>query len=577
MGIIQRLPELVANKIAAGEVIERPASVVKELVENSIDAGASRIEVLTQDAGKKRIVVSDDGCGMDAEDVRMAFEPHATSKIRTSDDLFYIMTKGFRGEALASIGAISECTLTSRQRGAPVAHRISVTGGKPSEVVEAGAPEGTCVEVRNLFFNTPARRRFLRSYETEVTHVVDTMRRIAIGHPEIAFSLATDSGELLRLAPTKDKAERIVQVFGREMGDSLRREQGTLGGSHLEVYLDASFVPRSTSRWLLFYVNRRPVADRKLLSVLRKAYGAQIPGGKFPAVFLFLEMDPRGVDVNVHPAKLEVRFQEEEHIHKLIVETVRTALRATGTSASVPVFLQSQSRDEGRALGFAARPLDAPAASVAPGLPAPAGEVVPLAELPYERFLAEEYRSGNFICVHGTYLVAETAEGIRVIDIHALHERILYDQFMERLSRGLMERQRLLRPEVIELPQWETELLLGNREELLRVGFEIESFGEGSVAVHAVPRELADRRISELVKDLLDAIGKGEEHPAGLTEKLVALVACKGAYKEGEPLSEGRCQEFLRRLGDVPRACPHGRPVFFDIPLADIERRLRRR
>lgn len=561
MGVIRKLPDVVANKIAAGEVIERPASVVKELVENSIDAGASWIEIQIEEGGKKLTRVVDDGCGMDSEDLRMAFERHATSKIRTSDDLFYIITKGFRGEALPSIGAVSECSVTSRQKGADRAHRIIVKGGKTAEPSEVGAPEGTSVEVRNLFFNVPARRKFLKSSNTELSHIVEAVTRISLSHPEVGFRLSSGKRRILELAPAPDKGERIRQLFGKELSGSLTRHEISEKGIHLELYLDPDSRPKPSSRWVRLYVNRRPVTDRLIYSTLREAYSELLPPGRFPIIFLFFDLDPRMVDVNVHPAKLEVRFQNPELIRKVVVKCIREGLGLEGKKEAVPASAERLVPERMKRPG------------TPPSKPA---EVFPSA-LFDDFFSGQTPATARCLQVHNSYIIIETVEGIRIIDQHALHERVLYEEILERLKKARIERQRLLMPEIVELPVADAELLLESREELLKVGFELESFGQGTVAVQAVPKIVSDASISHLLEELVDSLREGRRGFDERIKTLSAFLACKGAVQSGQRLSELECRALVERLDSTPPICPHGRPISYLIPISEIEKGVHRK
>ncbi len=614
MGIIRELPDLVANKIAAGEVVERPASVVKELVENSIDAGATRIEIQLEEGGRKLIRVTDDGCGMDAEDVVKCFGRHATSKLRTSEDLFFITTLGFRGEALPSIAAVARVRLVSRQRGAPSGTELEVAGGRMSEPRAAGAPQGTTVEVRNLFFNTPARQKFLRSPRTELGHVLDMAARIALPHEQIHFVVSNDGKVLLNAPPTRDRRERVAAFAGGDLARALLPVSGGEGPLAIEGLIAPPDHSRASATMQFIFLNRRYVRDKALSSAIRQAYEGLLPRGRYPALFLFLQIDPREADFNVHPTKIEVRFRQGRRVFACVLEALRSALAAADLAPplrpSEPVpsswrDVRSSARVARHAarvpgLAFSEPPEHLEEARTQPRALPPAPEP----------FAATGARPA-FFQIHDAYIVEETPDGFRVTDQHALHERVLYEELLQRSAEAGVESQRLLMPEVVPLSPAEAALAAAALAPLRSLGIQAiahvaqpplavsadrtarESQAgapvpHSALAVHAVPRVVRDLDVAQLVHDLLAELSAEEEEAdaAGASaverqrQRLARALACKAAVKAGDRLRESEAAALLARraaLGAKAETCPHGRPASLVFSLADLERQFRRK
>ncbi len=596
MGVIQELPELVANKIAAGEVIERPASVVKELVENSIDAGATRIEIQLEDGGRKLIRVSDNGCGMDAEDVALCFRPHATSKIRTSQDLFFITTMGFRGEALPSIGAVAKVHVVSRPKGVPSGMAITVEGGKIGEPKAAGAPEGTTVEVRNLFFNTPARKKFLRTAKTELSHIMAMVTRIALPHEHIHFIVLHNGRSLVNAPPTGERRGRLAAFFGQELCRDLLAIEGGKGELRVEGFAAPPVHARRSTATQYIFLNRRFVRDRHLGRAIRDAYQGLLMPGRYAVLFLFLQIDPREADFNVHPTKIEVRFREGRRVFAMVRDALKAALDAADLAPPLrPADPVATSWDRIRHTvpppprretpglwqgpsGGAAPP--GPALSEAEGAAVPhAGATQPEAADPF----APPAPRPAFFPIHDGYLIEETPDGFRVTDQHALHERILYEELLERSSRASIESQRLLMPEVVELSAQEAALASTLLEPLRELGVQAEEFGEKTIAVHALPRILGEVDVPQLIHDLLDELASDEGAPTSVElqrQRLVRALACQAAAKITERLREGEIAALLARrdaLGPKAETCPHGRPTSLLFSLGDLERQFKRK
>jgi DNA mismatch repair protein MutL len=590
---IRRLPETLVNRIAAGEVIERPAAAVKELVENAIDAGATRISVTLSESGRAAIAVADDGKGMSADELDLAVERHATSKL-PGDDLLAISTLGFRGEALPSIGAVARLTLTSRAKGAAEAWSIRVEGGRKGAPQPAAHPSGTRVEVRDLFYATPARLKFLKGERAERDACEDSIARLAMAHPEIAFELAADGRTILKL-PAASRLDRVAAVMGKEfLGsavDVLAIRSDDAGEIRLEGHACLPTYNRATSQHQYLFVNGRPVRDKLLAGAVRGAYADFLARERHPVVALFLTLPADLVDANVHPAKTEVRFRDPARIRGLIVASLKEALDRAGFRASTSVAVEAFNLARARVApppaqyGFAApargsAALDlsdrnfayhAPLAPSAP--PSVTAPVVSDANaLPLGVARAQ---------VHETYIVAQTADGIVIVDQHAAHERLVYERMKAALDAGGVKRQALLIPEIVELGETECAALLARASELAGLGLGIESFGPGAVAVRETPALLGDVDAKGLLRDLADEI---LEHGAALSLKerlgeVCGTMACHGAVRAGRRLSGPEMDALLRQMEATPHSgqCNHGRPTYVELKLADIEKLFGRR
>ena len=612
---IRRLPETIVNQIAAGEVIERPASAVKELVENAIDAGARQVDVVLRDGGRTLISVSDDGSGMTPEELRLAVERHATSKL-PDDDLTHIATLGFRGEALPSIGSVSRLTIASRVAGAD-GWQIRVEGGRVHDVQPAPLGNGTRVEVRDLFYATPARLKFLKTERTEMDHAVDTVQRLAMAHPAIGFSIGDGERERFASAATADlggaddaRLRRLGDVMGREFAENALAIDAERDGIRLVGNAGLPTLNRNTTKHQYLFVNGRPVRDRLLTGAVRGAYQDFLARGRHPLVALFVEIDPELVDVNVHPAKAEVRFRDPGMVRGLIVGGLRHALAEAGHRASTTVA--------DAALG-AFRPgvAPAPAAGFGGGARGFGGGRVPsgLAEAAAQYFAPQE-TAGTFpgldaapaavahdgrvandpdgmaaetsyplgaaqAQLHETYIVAQTAEGLVIVDQHAAHERLVYERMKAALANGGVTRQGLLLPEVVDLDEPAADRLAARADELAELGLVLEKFGSGAVVVREVPALLGQSDVAGLVRDLADDLSEiGAAH--SLKERLddvCSTLACHGSVRAGRRLNRDEMNALLREMEVTPHAgqCNHGRPTYVELNLADIERLFGRR
>jgi len=578
VGTIRVLGDCLINRIAAGEVVERPASVVKELVENSLDAGARSIEVTLRAGGRESIRVVDDGCGMDRDDALLAVERHATSKLAEAEDLERISTLGFRGEALASIAAVSQLLLRT-SNGPQSGTEIEIHGGSIVDVRDVGAPRGTTLQVDRLFFNTPARRKFLRRESTELSHAVRWLTRYALVHPEFRFLLSHGERLVLDAQPAGSRLDRIAQIHGRAFADKLLPFELELDGIVARGYAGRPVdgLPRRDAQY--FFVNGRAVQDRVLSHAVGQSYANTMPRGRFPAVFLFLEIPPDVVDVNVHPQKTEVRFRESSTIHALVGRAVAAGLAQRG---AVPRLADLRPSERPELVGvreaaqsyIARHPEPTPsgggerpaAARVEVSAPAPAREprAVPLAQL------------------HESYIVAEDEQGLLLVDQHAAHERVLFERYLAAAEADQVETQRLLFPVTLELTPAEEAIVAGELDELRRLGFLVEPFGPGTVRLEGVPAVAAEVDPEGLFRELLGEAGHARSTTAdtqALRHKLVTSAACQAAIKIHHPLATEQMQRLLDDLYETvnPTTCPHGRPSIFRLSLEEIERAFRRR
>jgi DNA mismatch repair protein MutL len=573
---IRVLPRAVVDRIAAGEVVERPASVVKELVENALDAGATRIDVEIRGGGRDHVSVKDDGCGMGADDLALAFASHATSKLADVGDLDHIASFGFRGEALASTGAVADCRIVSRERGAAEGHEIECLGGAASPVSVAASAEGTLVEVRQLFKYVPARRKFLRAPATESSHVSGAVQAAALANPGVGFSLTRDGVAAFRVAASDDRSERIARFHGRTLSAALLPVAARDESVALEGFVARPDAARPTAAGQHLFLNGRPIRDRSLQHAIRHGFEGLITRDRFPVAFLFLTMDPADVDVNVHPAKLEVRFRDAERVHRLVAHAVRDALRAADLA---PVI----------GLVPAAAALTPHAAGVrealadfltSPRPQAQSGDTAPSTRPSPSAAAAPPLAALRYLQVRDTFLVFETGDGIAVVDQHALHERILLEELKARVAAGSLEVQGLLVPAIVEMASTDADLVAAEADTLARLGLAVERFGPTTIAVQSLPALLAKRDPAKILRGVAERLreGRGAGGREKLLETLLHSMACRAAVMAGDRLTESQAAELLRRadLIDTQQGCAHGRPTALRIPFSDLERRFRR-
>ena len=598
---IRRLAEGTINRIAAGEVVERPASAVKELIENAIDAGATAIEIATAAGGADLIVVEDDGCGMDAEDLMLAVLRHATSKLSIAadgaDDLSRILTLGFRGEALPSIGAVAKLAITSRTPES-AAHVIRIEAGhaqppSPAAWLTPGQ-SGTRVEVRDLFFATPARLKFLKSARSEDLAVIDVVRRLAMAHPDVTFRLVMDGKSTLDLPRENDlfggRLKRLARVLSREFADNAVQVEAVREGVTLSGHAGLPTYHRATSQMQFLFVNGRPVRDRLLLGAVRGAYADFLARDRHPVLALFVECDPAFVDVNVHPAKSEVRFRDGGLVRGLVVSALKSALATASHRAATTIADAAFSAMQPHAIAGGS-------AWHAPSLPRGVAEAASLyhaplidssvtlsgrVELTADGKTTDEFPLGVARGqLHDTYIVAQTADGIVIVDQHAAHERLVYERMKRELAQGRVGTQKLLIPEVVELEPADVVRLEERSDELAELGLLVEPFGPDAVLVREAPVLLGAADIKSLVRDLADDLAEtGAAH--SLKERLdhvSATLACHMSVRAGRRLTADEMNALLREMESTPHSgqCNHGRPTYVELKLADIERLFGRR
>jgi DNA mismatch repair protein MutL len=644
LSIIHILPEAVANKIAAGEVVERPASVVKELLENSLDAGAGRVEIAVEGGGKRLIRIVDDGQGMTHDDALLAFERHATSKIRSAEDLFEISTLGFRGEALPSIAAVARLVLETRHASENSGTRVEIAGGKLRDVKEVAWPQGTSIEVRDLFYITPARRKFLKSESTELGHIATLATHYALAHPEKSFRLTSLTNEILNVPPVGSHRERLYQVMGGqtleqllEMAPVERRvltavlpeagEQDEPSGEapliRVEGFISRPEVQKLNRNNIYFFVNRRLVRDRLILHAITEAYRNILPTGVFPIALIFLEIPPSEVDVNVHPSKIEVRFRHGSFVHDLVRDSIRQTLLATRPVASFPMSrsappagLEVEAADvadrlaeepplmrgatmppppaqpTGRGTGrefhltparMEPRPQRLPLDSaLAPYAPSSALTPLPVtteeAAIQTPRELPLDLQPLGQ--VQESFIVAVNSDGLWIVDQHAAHERVLFDRHVRRREEKKVEVQRLLMPIIIQLKPEQQVTYQVIADELAANGFEVEPFGQRTVAIKAAPADLPADEVEKLMIEILE--GASQEGATlsldDLRGRIAASISCHAAIKVNMALERSKMDWLLQALGgtDCPMTCPHGRPTVLRYGMKDLMKAFKR-
>jgi DNA mismatch repair protein MutL len=619
---IQQLPPLVVNQIAAGEVIERPASVVKELLENSLDAGARRVDVEVEQGGTALIRVVDDGDGIAAEDLPLAFASHATSKLQSADDLARIGTLGFRGEALASVGSVARVTLQSRPPDQPCGAEVTCHGGRLSPVRDCSGAPGTRVEVRSLYYNTPARRKFLRGVGTELGHVREAFTRLALARHGLHATLRHNGNFLYEVPGPMGLLDRIGLFFGPEVAGSLYMVQAEYGPVILGGYVGDPSLERGTPDLQYLFVNDRWVRDRGLSQAVREAYRGLLMTGRHPVSFLFLELPPGQVDVNVHPAKAEVRFRDAGALYQLVHDTVRDRLREAdltarmqlGTKKERPAAGEVQGHGPSRAEGSdpaaapegggrtVPRPKEMPAAARSTPPPPPtaasSGQAVAPAPAALGGLFASAAVGGQpapgqgprpeargpvrAMQVLDSYLVVEVPpDEVLFLDQHALHERLLYEELKQRVAAGTLESQKLLVPEPVELPPAQAAAVLEHRAALAGLGLAVEDFGEGTVLLTGYPALLARRPPREVLRAVAEHLAGRGRAPGReqLAHDLLSLVACHAAVRSGDRLTPEEVEALVARrdLVDNSHHCPHGRPTALRLGRRDLDRHFRRR
>lgn len=611
---IRILPNTLVNQIAAGEVVERPASVLKELVENSIDAGATSVEVTLADGGKSLMIISDNGKGMSKDELPIAVERHATSKL-PDDNLFNINFLGFRGEALPSISSVARLSITSRVAGAENAWKIEVNGGEKSEVVPAALSKGTRIEVRDLFYATPARLKFLKTAASETGQCVDIMNRIALANPHISFYLNDEKGKKIALNAQQGelfdaRLKRLADVMGKEFGENSFLIDARRESLHISGYASLPTLNKANSLSQYLFVNNRPVRDKLLLGAIKGAYQDVLERNRYPMCALYFDIDPAYVDVNVHPAKAEVRFYDNALVRGLLVSAIRNALNQAGQRASnvmdIATFVQDQIPEfdvngvklpekavlEETSFEFQREPLRPYGGFAFQGCSRSSGgvrqavlpelerkfsvqteESVPVAQIRAEEAGPLGLAKAQF---HDTYIISQTEDSIIIVDQHAAHERIVMEKMKDNLARGNIASQMLLIPEVVDLKPSDKVRILENAEELGKLGLQVEEFGPSAVIVREIPALLGDCDVKALIRDVAEEMaewGKGFE----LTEKLhlvCATMACHGSVRAGRRLNVDEMNHLLRDMERTPHSgqCNHGRPTYIELKIADFEK-----
>jgi DNA mismatch repair protein MutL len=574
---IHILSDEMASRIAAGEVVERPASVVKELIENSLDAGATEISISIEKSGTVLIRVADNGEGMGPEDLTLAVERHATSKLRNEEDLFRVATLGFRGEALPSIGSVAKMEITSRPPTGETGYRIRVEGGKKDTPFIVGSSVGTSVEIKEIFFNTPARRKFLKSAATELSHICDAVNRMALAYPEVHFRLSHDGGMIADYVAVSERMDRLHQVLGREIARSLIPFSSARGRPAISGYLSSAPVSFPNTRYLMTFVNRRFVRDKVVTHAVLHGYETLLMKGQYPAAIVFLEVPCAEVDVNVHPAKYEVRFRRPSDVHEAVADAIRQALRqeAKGPSARALVM------ESPAFAGVSEASLPYLGATIPQDRPFVKTEMFSMAVNH-----AESMREGFFSSMDilgqilGCYLVCSSSRGLALLDQHAAHERVVFEKLRQQLNAGIVQKQNLLIPQAIELSAGELMLLEQKLPTLERFGFLLEPFGPSSYAITSVPallpegdyRQIVQRMVAELAE--LENSEKLREH----LEERLATIACHSVIRANRQLEMTEMRALLRELDQVEFAtqCPHGRPVLIEFSRDDLEKMFKR-
>jgi DNA mismatch repair protein MutL len=603
---IKILPDDIANRIAAGEVVERPASVVKELMENSLDAGAKRIAVDVEEGGRKLIRVTDDGEGMVPEDALACFGRHATSKLYQPDDLFSIKTLGFRGEALPSIASVSRLRLETQAEGS-IGTAIEIAAGQLTSQQEQAFPRGTQITVEDLFFNVPARRKFLRSESYELSQITTYCTHYALAFPEIQFLLKSAGFEILSAPATGSFRERIFQVFGGDLLDQLVEHEKNFGRSGVKVHLFTSrpHVQKYNRNSMFFFINRRLVRDKIILHAISEAYRNILPSGTFPVVIMFVSIPFEDVDVNVHPAKTEVRFKHQSFVHDAIRDSILAGLTQDKTivpmeSQNNPVSPFSAPEPQPRVPDSwsSGDPIARGPFTLAPGVPNTIAEPMPLAlnfkvpqpaanacdeliEMPaypeFDRIRSEVRALGQ---LRDSFIVATDSSGLIVIDQHVAHERVLFEIYLRQKLAGNLDIQRLLIPIVVQLPPRQLVILDNIVPELARNGFEVEPFGPKTIAIKTAPAILKPATVEKLLIELLDGLERETQviNIEALKKKIAATVSCHAAIKINTPLDETKMRWLVGELmkTDVPTVCPHGRPIILRYDLREILKAFRR-
>lgn len=584
---IKILDESIANRIAAGEVVERPASVVKELIENSIDADASEIEIIVEAGGKDLIRVCDNGIGMNRDEIELSLRRHATSKISRAEDLHHINTLGFRGEALPSIASVSRMEILSRLPDEDLGTRVIIDQGEIVEITEAGAPYGTCVTVKELFFNTPARRKFLKTASTEFGHVADIVERVATAYPRIKFELKHADKNYLILPQANTYKDRIAAIWGDDRTEEMLEVEAGDPGIAVFGFAAPPTMQQRNAKNIRFILNGRPVKNSTLLAAVKRAYEGTLPSGKYPQAVLYLEIDPELVDVNVHPMKLEVRFRRSSEIFRTVVRAIKSSLSSEQTTERFAPKIRGGNQDLNLRDDYTSQTnIDFPSNSSSDGGSQISSggrkrniserEIYSSPSFPSSGDTIEQ-TTPTFWQVHDSYILAETKGGLIIIDQHAAHERILFEEIRAKIKRNKISGQRLLFPIAIKLTPLQESQFIENRSMLERLGFEFGPVAPEHILVEAIPEEIKHFRKGDILIELLDDLAEGKSELTAL-EEFAKMASCRMAIKAGDPMSIEEMNFLFDRLfaTEKPYTCPHGRPTIIKLTLDELEKRFHR-
>ncbi len=571
MGKIKILSNELISKIAAGEVIERPSSVVKELIENSIDAGAKSIIVEVKEGGKSFIKVQDDGSGMDEEDATLAFERHSTSKIGSVKDLFGIRSLGFRGEALASIAAVSEVLLKTKIASSIIGTRVEVKGDDVT-VSEVGVPKGTVVEVRNLFYNTPARKKYLKSIDVELSHIIDVVTRFALGYPNIFFKLTHNDRELLISPATNNTRNNIANIYGGHMAKGLLQIDFSTANIEVMGFVSKPTTTKPNKSYQSVFVNNRYVKDKTISDAINNAYHSLVMRNRFPIVVLHLNIEPTNIDVNVHPTKREIRLSKEQEVYEAVFNAIKKTLRDNDLIPSVEIKPSMQE------VLITKKPIKKkdkeekykPAKAEQMMLKEESKKVLVVEKLPAMRVIGQ---------IQNSYIIADSEDGLYIIDQHAAEERVNYEKFMSQVSENSIGVQQLLNPIIVELSPKEAELVESNLELLNRLGFRTQEFGKNTFVVRTFPTILAKQQDKQLFLDIVAELEKQKNKIEEEKERLIIIMACKSSVKAHDSLTLPQMSKLIEELSkaEFPYSCPHGRPTIINLTKDEIEKRFKRK
>jgi len=586
MGHIKVLDQNMVNMIAAGEVVERPASVVKELMENSIDAGATKITVSIEDGGRKLISVTDNGCGMDAEDLAGAFEPHATSKVKTSSDLRGISTLGFRGEALASIASVAQVRAVSRTKDSPAGNSMEIDCGDKGSISPCSANYGTTIEVRDLFYKLPARRKFLKTANTEMTHITEHFTRIALTNSNLDMILYHNARELYRLPSGQSLRHRIAELFSTQISEGLIETESEEKGLHIFALLGTPGISRTNSKFQYVFLNGRFIRDKFISHAIKEAYRGTLQPDRFPVIFLFIQIPYEDVDVNVHPTKIEVRFYNSNLVHSQILGCLREKLLGTNleTQAKLPstAGIGTQQDITPSARFRSQKIADAMAEFFKKHRPVQTQQQFgPRAMMAVGDTVEQtEKEKLSAIQIHDSFIVAQTDDGFIIIDQHALHERIIYEDLCRRIQKSKLESQKLLIPESFQLTDAQSDAIKTNAELIERLGIELAPFGPRTCAIQAFPTILSRVAPLDFVQDLLDLLTDKDLSldAERLLDEVLNMAACKAAIKAGQKLSNSEIEQLLadREKAECASRCPHGRPTAIKFSITELEKQFKR-